>query len=82
MGFLLAILETSARMGFQHTVLGAEVAVAEATVADDTLSGFLALLEIATWLTGSHDVCVVDYVVVMVEVERRGWSSECWESQV
>lgn len=78
MGFLLAILEASARVGFQHTVLGAEVAVAEATVTDDTLSGFLALLEIATWLTGSHGVCVV----VKIEVERKGWSNECWESQV
>lgn len=41
-------------MSFQHAVLGAEVAGAEAAVTDDTLGGFLALLEVATGLAGSH----------------------------
>lgn len=41
-------------MSFQHPVLGAEVAIAETAVADDSLGSFLALLEIATRLARSH----------------------------
>jgi len=37
-------------------VLGAEVAGAEAAIADDPLGGFLALLEVATGLARGHGV--------------------------
>jgi hypothetical protein len=55
-GFLLAILEPSARVGFKHAVLGAVVAVAKGAVTNNALGGFLALLEVAARLTGSHVV--------------------------
>lgn len=54
MRLLLAVLQATAGVGFQHAVLGAEVAVAEAAVADDPLGGFLALLEAATGLARCH----------------------------
>lgn len=43
-------------MGFEHAVLGAEVGVAETAVTDDSLSGLLALREVATGLAGRHCV--------------------------
>lgn len=43
-------------MGFQHAVLGTEVAGTEAAITDDALSGFLALLEVASRLAGRHCV--------------------------
>ena len=49
---LLAILETRAVMRFQHAVLAAEVARAEAAVADDALRGIAAVLEAAANLFG------------------------------
>jgi hypothetical protein len=54
MGFLLAVLETGAGMGFEHSMFRAEVAVAKAAVAYDALGGFLAFLEVATGLAWSH----------------------------
>lgn len=51
---LLAVLQAGAGVGLEHSVLGAEVAGAEATVADDALGGFLALLEVATGLARRH----------------------------
>lgn len=54
MRLLLAVLQPAAGVGFQHAVLRAEMAVAEAAVADDPLGGFLALLEAATGLAGCH----------------------------
>ena len=54
MRLLLAVLQTSTGMGLEHTVLGAEVAVAEAAVTDNPLGGFLALLEVATGLARCH----------------------------
>lgn len=56
-GLLLAVLQPGAGVGFEHAVLRAEVAGAEAAITDDTLSGFLALLEVATWLAGRHCDC-------------------------
>lgn len=53
-GFFLAVFQSGAGVGFQHAVLGAEVAGAEAAVTDDTLGGFLALLKVATGLAGRH----------------------------
>lgn len=55
MGLLLAVLQTEAGVGFQHAMLGAVVAVAEAAVADNALSLFLALLEGASRLARRHD---------------------------
>ena len=55
MGLLLAVLETSAGMGFEHAMLGAEVAAAETAVSDNALCGLLALLETASRLAGRHD---------------------------
>jgi hypothetical protein len=54
MRLLLAVLQTRTGMGLEHTVLRAEVAVAKAAVTDDPLSGFLALLEVATGLARCH----------------------------
>lgn len=54
-GLLLAVLETRAGMSLQHAMLRAVVTTAEAAVSDDALSGFLALLEVATRLAGRHD---------------------------
>lgn len=56
MGFLLAVLQSAAAMGLQHAVLGTEVAVAKAAVADDALGRLLALLETASGLAGGHGV--------------------------
>lgn len=53
-GFLLAVLQTAAGVCFQHAMFRAEVAVAKAAVADDSLGGLLALLEVASGLAGSH----------------------------
>jgi hypothetical protein len=58
MGFLLAVFQTGTGVGLKHAMLGAKMAVAEAAVADDALGGFLALLEVAAGLTGSHDARV------------------------
>jgi len=58
MALLLAVLEARARVGFEHAVLGAEVTMAEAAVADDALCSFLALLETAAWLAGRHCCCI------------------------
>lgn len=55
MRLLLAVLQAGTGVGFQHAVLGAVVAIAEAAVADNALSGFLALLEVAARLAGRHD---------------------------
>lgn len=41
-------------MGLEHAVLGAEMAVAEAAVANDELGGFPALLEVASRLASRH----------------------------
>jgi len=49
---LLAVLEACAVMRFQHAVLAAEVAGAEAAVADDALCGIAAFLEAAANLFG------------------------------
>lgn len=51
---LLAILQAGTRVGLKHAVFRAEMPVAEAAVADDALSGFLALLEIAARLADGH----------------------------
>lgn len=53
--FLLAVLEAGARVGLQHAVFGAVVALAEAAVADDALGELLAVLGAATWLARRHD---------------------------
>jgi hypothetical protein len=53
-------------------VLGAEVAGAKAAVADDALGGFLALLEVATWLAGRHCDLVVNGLVWR-ERDREGY---------
>ena len=45
MTFLLAVLQPSALMVFQHAMLRAEVAGAESAVADDALSRILAFFE-------------------------------------
>ncbi|EFQ97107.1 hypothetical protein MGYG_00150 [Nannizzia gypsea CBS 118893] len=45
-------LQAAAAMRFKHTVFAAELALAEATVADYTLSELFAGLELATWLSG------------------------------
>lgn len=55
MGLLLAVLKTRAGMGFEHAMLGAEVAVAETAVSDNALGRFLALLETASRLAGRHN---------------------------
>lgn len=52
---LLAVLEAGARVGLQHAVFGAVVALAEAAVADDALGELLAILGAATWLARRHD---------------------------
>ena len=73
MRLLLAVFQAAARVGFQHAVLGAEVAGAKAAIANDPLGGFLALLEIATGLARGHDVCRgcgVRCEVVEVETPR------------
>ena len=49
---LLAVLEACAVVRFQHAVLAAEVAGAEAAVADDALRGIAAVLEAAADLFG------------------------------
>lgn len=49
-------------MGFEHAVLAAEVAVAEAAVADDALGKVLAFLEGAARSTRGHIVCRVRFV--------------------
>lgn len=55
-GLLLAVFQTGAGVGFEHAMLGAEVAVAEAAVSDNALSLFLALLEGASGLARRHFV--------------------------
>ncbi|KAK2803661.1 hypothetical protein FQN50_006877 [Emmonsiellopsis sp. PD_5] len=52
MALLLAILQSAAGVRFQHAMLAAKVAVAEAAVTDDALCEFLALLEAAAGLPG------------------------------
>ena len=54
MRLLLAVLETSTAMGFEHAMLRAEVSVAETAIPNDALSRFLALLGTASGLAGSH----------------------------
>ena len=54
---LLAVLQTGTSMSFQHAVFGAEVTIAETAVADDALSGLLALLEGASRLARRHCEC-------------------------
>lgn len=53
-GLLLAVFQTGAGVSFQHSVLGAEVAFAEAAVTDDSLGCLLAFFEVATWLARGH----------------------------
>lgn len=60
---LLAVLEACAVMRFQHAVLAAEVARAEAAVADDALRGIAAVLEAAAnlfWCTAADWKSEVD----------------------
>lgn len=54
MRFPLAVFETAAGVRLEHTVLLAEVAVAEAAVTNDALSGLLAILEVAARLAWRH----------------------------
>lgn len=72
MGFLLAVLQAGAGVSLEHAMLGAEVAVAKAAVADNALGGFLALLEVATGLTGSHDARVARRTGRVEELSERG----------
>ena len=59
MRFLLAILETGAGVRFQHAVLAAEVATAEAAVAYDPLGEVAAVFEFAAgFARGSHFCCL------------------------
>lgn len=44
-------------MGFEHAMLAAELAVAEAAVTDDALGEFFAFLEGAAWFSGWSHVC-------------------------
>ena len=53
-GLLLAVLQASAGVGFQHSVFRAVMPTAEAAVSDNPLSCFLAFLEVAAGLAGSH----------------------------
>ncbi|KAI9035374.1 uncharacterized protein KD926_003674 [Aspergillus affinis] len=69
-GFLLAVFQAGAGVGLEHTMLGAKMAEAEAAVADDALGGFLAFLEVAAGLTGSHDAKVAS--------QNGGGVEECW----
>ena len=55
-GLLLAVFQTGAGVGFEHAMLGAEVAATEAAVSDNALSLFLALLEGASGLARRHCV--------------------------
>jgi len=50
--FLLACLESTAGMTFEHAVLATEVTVAETAVSDDTLGCILAILELTADLLG------------------------------
>lgn len=63
---LLAVLQPAARVRLEHAVLLAEVAIAEAAVADDALGGVFALLEVAARLADGHFDVVVVVVVVVV----------------
>lgn len=49
------VFEACALVVFQETVTAAEVALAEAAVANDALGGFLALLGTAADLLSGHD---------------------------
>lgn len=49
-GLLLAVFQTRAGVGFQHSVLGTEMPLTEAAVADDSLGELLTLLVAAAWL--------------------------------
>lgn len=55
-GLLLAVFQTGAGVSFEHAMLGAKVAAAEAAVSDNALSLFLALLEGASGLARRHFV--------------------------
>lgn len=54
MALFLAVFEALALMVFEESVLAAEMAVAEAAVADDALSLVFAVLETAADLLGRH----------------------------
>ena len=54
MAFLLAVLEPTALVVFQHAMLAAEMSRAEAAVANNTLCGFLAVFECAADFLGRH----------------------------
>lgn len=71
---LLAVLQTGTSMSFQHAVFGAEVTIAEATVADDALSGLLALLEGASRLARRHYECGG-------ETLGEGGRGGCWDAE-
>lgn len=70
---LLAVLQTGTSMSFQHAVFGAEVTIAEATVADDALSGLLALLEGASRLARRHYECGGETL--------EGGRGGCWDAE-
>lgn len=67
-------------MRFEHAVLVAEVSVAECAVADDALSGILALLEVATGFAGGHDD--VFWREVFGERVEDGWMRWKWLQRV
>lgn len=66
-GLLLAVLQASAGVGFQHPVFRAVMPIAEAAVSDNSLSCFLAFLEVATGLARSH----VERVVASSEADKE-----------
>lgn len=55
MRLLLAVLETSTAMGFEHAMFRAEVSIAETAISHNALGWFLALLGTASRLAGGHD---------------------------
>ena len=74
----LAVLQPRTLVILQHTVLAAEVALAEAAVADDALRGFFAVFEGATNFLGGHSAedgegDVEGAVLRYVQSGERGW---------